>query len=146
MTAEAVRVAARRGQAGHRTPEGIFDQFLGVAQLILERRPVLAQCNLVRVGEGMTLDIEQWMVESGAQFRAGKLQHFGDQEEGCRHVALEVNVCDSAHAVQEFGDVCGRVAETSLTPFPIPPRKYRLRVISGHIIGHRVPPFRLRRE
>ena len=58
MTAEAVRVAARRGQAGHRTPEGVFDQFLGVAQLILERRPVVAQCNQVRVGEAMALDIE----------------------------------------------------------------------------------------
>ena len=146
MTAEAVRVAARRGQAGHLTPEGIFDQFLGVAQLILERRPVLAQCNQVRVGEGMTLDIEQWMVENGAQFRAGKLQHFGDQEEGCRCIALQVNLGHRAHAIQEFGYVCGRVAETSLTPIPIPPRKYRFRVISGYIIGHRVPPFRLRRE
>ena len=58
----------------------------------------------------------------------------------------EVNVCDSAHAVQEFGDVFGRVAEASLAPLPIPPGEYTLRVIGGHIVGHHAPLFRLGRE
>ena len=146
LAAEAVGVAAGRGQAGHFTSEGIFDQFLGVAQFILECRPVVAPCNQVRVGEAMALDVEQGIVENGAQFGAAKLQHFGDEEEGCGHVALEVNVGDGAHAIQEFGDVFGRVAEASLTSVLIPPGEYTFGVIGGQIIGHRVPLFRIGRE
>ena len=96
------------------------------------------------MGERMTLNVEQRMVEDRAQFRTGKLQHFGDQEERGRRLALQVNLGHRAHAVQKFGDMGRRVAESVLRP--VPPGVYRLRVIRGHIIGHCMPRFRLRRE
>ena len=146
MAAEAVGVAAGRGEAVDCAAEGVLDQFFGVAQFISERGSVLAQLFQVGMGEGVALDVEEGMVENGAQFRAAELQHFGDEKEGCGRVALQVGVGDGAHAVEKLGDMFGRVAEASLTPVLIPPRVDALGVVGGDIVGHGVPPFRLRRE
>ena len=70
MAAEAVGVSAGRGEAVYLAAEGVFDQFLGVAEFILERGSVFTQCFQVWVGECVALDIEEGIVENGAQFGA----------------------------------------------------------------------------
>ena len=52
------------------------------------------------MGEGMALDVEERMVEDGAQLRAGEFEHFGDQEKGSRRVALQMHFGDRGHAFQ----------------------------------------------
>ena len=141
MAAEAVGVAAGRGEAVDRAAEGVFNQFFGVAELVPEGGFVVAQLFQVGMGEGVALDIEEGIVENGAQFGAAELQHFGDEEEGSGRVALHVDVGDGAHAVEEFGDVFGRVAEAFLAPGLIPPGVYAFGVICGDVVGHCVPFF-----
>ena len=137
MAAEAVGVAAGRGQADHGAAEGVFDQIFGIGQLILERGLVVAQRDQVGMGEGMALDVEERMVKDAAQLRAGELEHFSDEEEGGGRVALQVHFGDRGHALQEFGDVLWRVAEALLAP--IPPGVNGLGVVGGYIVGHCVP-------
>lgn len=139
MAAKAVGVTAGRGQADHLAAEGIFDQFFGVGQLVSERGLVVAQGDQVWMGEGMALDVEERMVEDGAQLLAGEFEHFGDEEKGGGRVALQMHFGDRGHALEKLGDVRRRVAETILAP--IPPGVYGLSVIGGYIVGHFVPPI-----